>query len=164
MKKQLFKSLFVLLVLCQSQNGFAAIFKCVSAQGKTYYNDKVCPKSDKETQLKNVKDPKGGYIPPPLKAKNIDNENGNVSNKVIVGEKSDRSLGSNNRKLSNTSSEEESSSSTSSERNQSNSSVAGDYQANGTVATNNSENAASSLSIVPLKVEEVTLEPRDEVK
>ena len=41
----------------------ATIFKCVNQQGSVYYNDKPCPKKDKETELKAIKDPKNGYIP-----------------------------------------------------------------------------------------------------
>ncbi len=41
----------------------AAIFKCINKKGDVYYNDKPCPINNKETKLKNIKDPKNGYIP-----------------------------------------------------------------------------------------------------
>jgi len=47
------------IVMSSSTN--AAIFKCVNTQGETYYNDKPCPKSNEETEIKAIKDPKGGY-------------------------------------------------------------------------------------------------------
>ncbi len=43
----------------------AAIFKCINKKGDVYYNDKPCPVDNKETKLKNIKDPKNGYIPKP---------------------------------------------------------------------------------------------------
>ncbi len=42
----------------------AAIFKCVNNQGATYYNDRPCPVSNKETLMRAAKNPKGGYVPP----------------------------------------------------------------------------------------------------
>ncbi len=42
----------------------AEIFKCVNTKGATYYNDKPCPRSNEETKIRGVKDPKGGFIPP----------------------------------------------------------------------------------------------------
>jgi len=41
----------------------AEIFKCVNTKGATYYNDMPCPKSNEETKIRGVKDPKGGFIP-----------------------------------------------------------------------------------------------------
>ena len=35
----------------------AAIFKCTSANGTVFYNDKPCPKKDSETEMRAIKDP-----------------------------------------------------------------------------------------------------------
>jgi len=61
----------------------ANIFKCVNNKGAVYYNDKPCPKKDKETELKAVKDPKSRYIPTPYpKIK----ENTQKSKGIVVGD------------------------------------------------------------------------------
>jgi len=36
----------------------AEIFKCVNAKGVIFYNDKPCPKDNKQTEFQNIKDPK----------------------------------------------------------------------------------------------------------
>lgn len=46
-----------------SQMVSAEIFKCTNKQGAVFYNDKPCPKNDKEKKINAVKDPKNGYIP-----------------------------------------------------------------------------------------------------
>ena len=69
----------------------AAIFKCVNKQGATYYNDKPCPVSNKETLMRAAKDPKGGYIPPKFVA-----EQQKVRKPgVLVGVSSKRNSGQN---------------------------------------------------------------------
>ncbi len=40
----------------------ASIFKCINSKGAVYYNDKPCPKRDKETRIKAVKDPVNGVL------------------------------------------------------------------------------------------------------
>ena len=52
----------------------AGIFKCVNTEGQTVYLDKPCPVKDTETEMKAVKDPNNGYIPPAFAA-NIEGEN-----------------------------------------------------------------------------------------
>lgn len=61
----------------------ANIYKCVNKKGAIYYNDKPCPKKDKEIELKAVKDPKSRYIP-----KHIAEKKDVVSSNkgIIVGE------------------------------------------------------------------------------
>ncbi|MEH6457233.1 MAG: DUF4124 domain-containing protein [Cocleimonas sp.] len=73
------------VLLSVIQNADAAIYKCVNAEGKTYYNDKACPQSDKETQLENVKDPAGGYIPPAF----VEDDKQMKSKGVVVGGSTD---------------------------------------------------------------------------
>ena len=59
------KGFFLALLACISTLQVQAeIYKCVNKQGKTFYNDKSCPAYDKETQIKAVKDPINGYVPP----------------------------------------------------------------------------------------------------
>ena len=36
------------------------IFKCTNSKGSVFYNDRPCPKNNKEKKLRAVKDPKGG--------------------------------------------------------------------------------------------------------
>lgn len=50
--KNLFISLFLIITCTFSSNTFSAIYKCVSAQGQVIYNDKPCPNSNKESQIK----------------------------------------------------------------------------------------------------------------
>lgn len=57
--------LFMLGFMLTPYPAQATIFKCVNQQDSVYYNDKPCPKKDKETQLKAIKDPKNGYIRKP---------------------------------------------------------------------------------------------------
>ena len=68
MKNNTMKTTLILatlsLLLSVNNKVEAAIYKCVNVDGETYYNDKVCPKSTNQTELNNVKDPVGGYIPP----------------------------------------------------------------------------------------------------
>ncbi len=42
----------------------ATIYKCVNTNAEVYYNDKPCPVTDIERQIKAAKDPVDGYIPP----------------------------------------------------------------------------------------------------
>lgn len=57
----------------------AAIFKCINTDGKIYYKDKPCPLDNKETELKAIKDPINGYIPPSFSPEeNIDSKSGTV--------------------------------------------------------------------------------------
>ncbi len=65
----------------------AEIYKCVNAEGGTFYNDKPCPKTDEETKLKAAKDPKNGYIPP----KFIPLEEGNGTKGIVIGKQSGKS-------------------------------------------------------------------------
>ncbi len=67
------------------QNADAAIFKCVNAKAEVYYNDKPCPVGEVERQLRSIKDPKGGYIPPAFTA----DVKAQGSKGVVVGEKTD---------------------------------------------------------------------------
>lgn len=62
-KLSLSTMLLALSVLVMHGLANAEIFKCVSTKGAIYYNDKPCPKSNEETKIKGVKDPKGGFIP-----------------------------------------------------------------------------------------------------
>jgi len=65
--KMTYLSFFMIIGLLLTPNlTKAAIFKCVNKQGAVYYNDKPCPKNNKETKLKAVKDPKNGYISKPF--------------------------------------------------------------------------------------------------
>lgn len=64
----------------------AEIFKCENIQGKVFYNEKPCPVNEKETELKPVKDPKNGYIPPTL----IEKKETVVKQGVIVGDEEQR--------------------------------------------------------------------------
>ncbi len=66
----------------------AEIFKCVNPKGVVFYNDKSCPKKDKETQIKAVKDPSNGYIPPAF----VEQKEGKGNRGVVVGETSGREL------------------------------------------------------------------------
>jgi len=58
-------SLFVPLMFVSEAQ--ATIYKCVNTKEEVYYNDKPCPLNNEESQIKAVKDPVGGYIPPELK-------------------------------------------------------------------------------------------------
>jgi len=65
-------------------NAHATIYKCVNINANVYYNDKPCPKNDIERQLKSVKDPVGGYIPPEfVEQKNINSFEENKDSKSL---------------------------------------------------------------------------------
>lgn len=82
----------------------AAIYKCVNNKEEVYYNDKPCPKNNKESQIKAVKDPVGGYIPPKFKDQNSDEKS---ENQLVQNNDEDDSGNSKNQK--NTSSQSSSS-------------------------------------------------------
>ncbi len=67
----------------------AGIYKCISQKGSVYYNDKPCPKRDKEIRMKAVKDPKSRYIPKSFvkDRKNIKPTKGIVVGKDSIKEK-----------------------------------------------------------------------------
>lgn len=44
----------------------AKIYKCVNVNGEVFYNDKPCSVTEIESQMKAIKDPKNGYISPPI--------------------------------------------------------------------------------------------------
>ncbi|MCF6190055.1 MAG: DUF4124 domain-containing protein [Cocleimonas sp.] len=64
-------TLVALYMLMMPKLASAEIFKCVNTKGDTYYNDMPCPKSNEETKIEGVKDPKGGFIPS-LNATNLE--------------------------------------------------------------------------------------------
>ena len=66
----------------------ATIYKCVNVNAEVYYNDKPCPVSDIERQLKSVKDPEGGYIPPDF----VSDSELTGSKGAVVGSTSERSV------------------------------------------------------------------------
>lgn len=54
-----------LLIICVPTTMVQAeIYKCVDSSGKVFYADKSCPEGNVETELRAIKDPKNGYIPP----------------------------------------------------------------------------------------------------
>ena len=64
-------SLFVMSSLTVSvsflaEDAQAKIYKCVNVMGEVIYNDRPCSVTEKESQMKAVKDPKDGYIPAPI--------------------------------------------------------------------------------------------------
>jgi len=61
-----------LVHLIFSATAQATIYKCINAKAEVYYNDKPCPLNDKESEIKAVKDPEGGYIPPEYVADPVD--------------------------------------------------------------------------------------------
>lgn len=73
--------ILVLIPLFFIAEAQATIYKCVKKNADVYYNDKPCPVSDKESQLKSVKDPIGGYIPP----KYVSKKEGVSSKGVVIG-------------------------------------------------------------------------------
>jgi len=76
----------------------ANIFKCINKKGDVYYNDKPCPVTDKETKLKNIKDPKSKYIPKPfIEKKEVDEENKGI----VVGKELQTEVESNKKKKDN---------------------------------------------------------------
>jgi hypothetical protein len=63
LKKQgsfIFLVLFQFILLANTQ---AEIFKCTNLKGAVYYNDKPCPKDNKEQKIKAQKDVLNGYVP-----------------------------------------------------------------------------------------------------
>lgn len=86
--KDIYKLSFVLpvfflgLTITAAPASAAAIYKCVSKDGKTYFNDKPCPVNNAETEFKAVKDPVNGYIPPEFVPKPIVKQNSGV----VIGE------------------------------------------------------------------------------
>jgi len=163
MKNKLSIPLFIVMTLCHSQTAFSAIFKCVNAQGKTYYNDRACPKNEKETQFRNIKDPKNGYVPPSLKSEHKAGSN----NGVVVGSALERDLEKElNNKLDSGRSVKRSSSGASASTSSSNqnSPTSSTKQSIDSSNSNSNSTVGSGGSIIPLKIEEVTVEPKDEVK
>ena len=79
----------MLFSLLFTAEGHAKIYKCVKANNDVYYNDKPCPVSDAETQIKSEKDPVNGYIPPDF-VKDKNNLKSSVG--VVVGEESLRNI------------------------------------------------------------------------
>ena len=59
----------------------ATIYKCVNLNAEVYYNDKPCPLTDIESQIKAAKDPVGGYIPPAF----VKDDEGVGTKGVLVG-------------------------------------------------------------------------------
>lgn len=83
--------IIALMVVFVSQVN-AQIYKCENKSGKVFYNDKPCPVYEKETQIKAVKDPKKGYIPPAF-VEDIEQDESSV---VVVGnDEKNRDLKSN---------------------------------------------------------------------
>lgn len=73
--------MFVLFLFLISFSGAqATIYKCVNTKEEVYYNDKPCPINNVESQIKAVKDPVGGYIPPEFM-----NQNSNEKSENKVG-------------------------------------------------------------------------------
>ena len=162
-----FSITLVTILLSVIQNADAAIYKCVNAEGKTYYNDKACPQSDKQTQLQNVKDPVGGYIPPAF----VEDEKQKISKGVVIGESADSK---NTNATSKDLSEDESSSnfndgtnSTASNDNSTDNGVENIIESAYSNATNRrtkqSDTGNKPLPRVPLKVEKTTLEPKSKL-
>ncbi len=79
---------FTVISVSSFQQAHAKLFKCVSAKGDVFYNDKPCPATEKETLIKADKAPKNAYIPPAFvsdeeKASLGVATGGNVSNQQI---------------------------------------------------------------------------------
>lgn len=74
-----------LLFIAEAQ---ATIYKCVNAKAEVYYNDKPCPVSEIERQLKSVNDPEGGYIPPAF----VSDKEKTASKSAVVGSTSERTI------------------------------------------------------------------------
>ena len=155
-----------LLISIEAQ---ATIYKCVNATNtKVYYNDKPCAVTEIEKQIKAVKDPEGGYIPPAF----VKDEENTNNKGVVVGDGTDNQQNSSNVKQSR--SEEQAA-----------------MQAGGSYATGNNLTQSSSdnqsidfsststsssksriqknvsgilLPSVPLKVEKNAKEPRAKIK
>ncbi len=169
MKKNALKAFLALasvsLLVGVQQNADAAIFKCVNAQGKTYYNDKACSKSDQETQLDNVKDPVGGYIPPAFKADvKIQGSKG-----VFVGEKTDENNSDERSEDISGSERIDNSDSSGSSGSSDLSTAASNDGAEENIKSASTERTKSKgvpnkpLPRVPLKTETVTREPRSKI-
>ena len=94
----------------------ASIYKCVNAKAEVYYNDKPCPLNDKESKIKAVKDPEGGYIPPKFVADPVVNP----SKGIVVGSSSEKKANSIGNKKSESSTSNSSNSSSSSSNSSSN--------------------------------------------
>ena len=75
MKNNLFIYVAVFIPLLISVEAQAGIYKCTNAQAEVYYNDKPCPVTAKEKEMKAVKDPVGGYIPAPYSPSDDAGEN-----------------------------------------------------------------------------------------
>lgn len=170
MKKNTLRVLFGLtsisLLIGVQHTADAAIFKCVNAQGETYYNDKACPENDKETQLNNVKDPVGGYIPPAFKAdvevqgtKGVvvgEGENSTKTKKLLDDVSDSESTTGN--KNSDDLSDSSNSNPDASNENVIESAYSGDGK-----RTKPKEANPKVLPTIPLKAEQVTLEPRSKI-
>ncbi len=83
-----------LLISIEAQ---ATIYKCVNATTtKVHYNDKPCAVTEIEKQIKAVKDPVGGYIPPAF----VKDEENTNNKGVVVGDGTDNQQYSSNLKQS----------------------------------------------------------------
>ncbi len=166
MKNKALRVIFVMFLASSftvvSDDANATIYKCVDTEGKTYYNDKSCPKSENQTQLKNIKDPIGGYIPPAFK---IDNEV-KASNGVLVGKVAGRGI---NKSSSNDDNEAKVNSNSNSSSSSDSSDNVGTDSDEGIIKKTQSGNdirrkktgaRKKPLPTIPLKVEKITREPR----
>ncbi|KAG1663453.1 Type IV pilus biogenesis factor PilY1 [Nymphon striatum] len=128
----------------------ASIYKCVNAEGATFYNDKPCPKNDEETELDAVKDPVNGYIPP----KFVEEKEVKGTKGVLIGESKGREL---NSKKKEKSSESNSSSSASAGGN-------GSSDTNRSASTSSSKEAKSSSSSTSSENIETSSDSESELK
>ena len=88
MKNKTFACVAVVIPLLMCVEAQAAIYKCINPQAEVYYNDKPCPVTAIESQMKAVKDPVGGYIPVPFSPSNIAEKGMQKSGKkgLIIGD------------------------------------------------------------------------------
>lgn len=76
--------------LLLSMEAQAKIYKCVNTEGKVYYNDKPCPVTSIEKEMKAAKDPVDGYVPP----KFVPDAPEEGSKGIMIGDDSSREIDS----------------------------------------------------------------------
>ena len=63
----------------------ASIYKCTNAQADVYYNDKPCPITAIEKEMRAVKDPVGGFITAPYSPSAVAKKNKHNPGKKSLG-------------------------------------------------------------------------------